>query len=186
MSEHVASSPENIRALTHPTRLKLLNLFGPERELTATECAERIGESVASCSFHLRQLEKYGFVERAEPRGKERPWRSAGGFSVRPDFAVPESVDAAKAFATVYLAEQFSRIQRWVAAVDAVDADDVLATTQTSQAFWATREELDEVSRDLERLSERFAGRSDPALRPEGALRAQFFGATYFELEEQA
>jgi hypothetical protein len=41
-----------------------------------TRCAELLGESQASCSFHLRQLAKYGFVEEAQPASwRERPWR---------------------------------------------------------------------------------------------------------------
>ena len=45
--------------------------------LTAAACARRLGSSQANCSFHLRQLAKYGFVEQAAPSGdsRERPWR---------------------------------------------------------------------------------------------------------------
>ena len=35
-----------------------------------------MGESPSNCSFHLRQLAKYGFVEEAEGgAGRRRPWR---------------------------------------------------------------------------------------------------------------
>ena len=65
-----------LRALSHPVRIALieeLNLNGP---MTATEAAEGIGESPTTCSFHLRQLAKYGFVEEAGPApGRSRPWR---------------------------------------------------------------------------------------------------------------
>ena len=44
--------------------------------MTATEVGERIGESPTTCSFHLRQLAKYGFVEEAGGgKGRSRPWR---------------------------------------------------------------------------------------------------------------
>src|SRR5690606_30942861 len=58
--------PARLRALAHPIRLRLIEELGDLGEATATDCARRVGESVASCSFHLRQLEKYGYVERAE------------------------------------------------------------------------------------------------------------------------
>lgn len=68
--------PRAMRALAHPLRLTLLELAGLEGSLTATRAAELTGESSASCSFHLRQLAKYGFLEEAEGgSGRERPWR---------------------------------------------------------------------------------------------------------------
>jgi DNA-binding MarR family transcriptional regulator len=42
---------------------------------TATECAEEIGESASSCSYHLRTLAKHGFVEEVPSTdGRERRW----------------------------------------------------------------------------------------------------------------
>src|SRR5215213_4049628 len=70
------TDPRAMRALAHPLRLELLDLLAVEGTATATRCAEALGESQASCSFHLRQLAKYGFVEEAEPASwRERPWR---------------------------------------------------------------------------------------------------------------
>src|ERR1700728_5263565 len=70
--------PKAMRALTHPVRLRLLQALVLEGPLTATQAAEVIGETPTTCSFHLRQLRKYGFVEDAgEPGGRERPWRLA-------------------------------------------------------------------------------------------------------------
>src|SRR5206468_6337616 len=43
----------------------------------ATECAEEIGESAASCSYHLRTLAKHGFVEQVPTEdGRERRWHA--------------------------------------------------------------------------------------------------------------
>src|SRR5215203_7352652 len=70
------TSATELRALAHPTRLALLDLLDAEGPLTATQAGERLGESPASASFHLRTLAKYGFVEEAEGgRGRQRPWR---------------------------------------------------------------------------------------------------------------
>lgn len=44
---------------------------------TATECAEEVGESASSCSYHLRALAKYGFVEEVPTDdGRERRWHA--------------------------------------------------------------------------------------------------------------
>jgi DNA-binding transcriptional ArsR family regulator len=67
----------SMRALSHPLRLRILEQLALRGPLTATECAALVGESPSSCSFHLRQLAKYGFVEEAEGgQGRNRPWRS--------------------------------------------------------------------------------------------------------------
>jgi hypothetical protein len=68
--------PRSMRALAHPLRLTLLELVGLEGTLTATRAAELTGQSTGSCSFHLRQLAKYGFLEEGGGgNGRERPWR---------------------------------------------------------------------------------------------------------------
>ena len=70
------SDARTFRALGHPVRLALLETLVIEGPLTATEAAEQIGESPTTCSFHLRQLARYGFVEEAGGgKGRARPWR---------------------------------------------------------------------------------------------------------------
>ena len=73
------SDPKAIRALAHPLRLDLLQLLGAGGPTTAAQCGRVLGASQASCSFHLRQLAKYGFVEDAGPGRdrRERQWRVA-------------------------------------------------------------------------------------------------------------
>src|SRR5580698_10256418 len=54
-----------LRALTHRVRIALIEALLLGGAMTATEVGEQIGESSTTCSFHLRQLAKYGFVEEA-------------------------------------------------------------------------------------------------------------------------
>jgi len=71
------TDPKALRALAHPLRFDLIELLGAFGSMTAAECARRLGTGQATCSFHLRLLAKYGFVEAAAPSrdGRERPWR---------------------------------------------------------------------------------------------------------------
>jgi DNA-binding transcriptional ArsR family regulator len=71
------SDPTAIRALAHPLRLDLLKVLGTQGPATAAQCGRMLGASQASCSFHLRQLAKYGLVEEAGPGSdrRERRWR---------------------------------------------------------------------------------------------------------------
>ena len=70
------TDPRAMRAVAHPVRIALLEVLGTEGPLTATQAGELIGESPTTCSFHLRQLAKYGFIEEvAGVAGRKRPWR---------------------------------------------------------------------------------------------------------------
>src|SRR3954452_7548751 len=70
------TDPKAMRALAHPIRLQLLEELADAGQLTATEAAERLGESPSNVSFHLRQLAKYGYVVEAEGgTGRRRPWK---------------------------------------------------------------------------------------------------------------
>ena len=63
-------------ALDHPIRAALLGLVRERGTLTSTEAARALGHSSGLCSFHLRQLARYGYLEEAEHgRGRVRPWR---------------------------------------------------------------------------------------------------------------
>ena len=68
-----------IKALAHPLRLDLLELLATTGPATAAHCGRVLGVPQANCSFHLRQLAKYGFVADAGPGSdrRERKWRVA-------------------------------------------------------------------------------------------------------------
>lgn len=66
-----------MKALSHPLRSQLFNELAAHGPATATTLADKVGESTGSTSYHLRQLEKHGFIEEVEGRGngRERWWR---------------------------------------------------------------------------------------------------------------
>ncbi|NYD68736.1 ArsR/SmtB family transcription factor [Agromyces atrinae] len=173
------TDPERIRALAHPIRLELLDFLGGGREATATECAAHVGESVANCSFHLRTLEKYGYIERAERRGREKPWRAVvGEVDLRPDPELPGSFRAVQELAILNVDRESERLRSFYAHADLETDEWVQATTLTRAEFWATVDELAELSREIQSLAARFAGRAEnPELRPPGARRAHLLGS---------
>ena len=84
--------------------------------MTATGVGERISESPTTCSFHLRQLAKYGFVEEAgRGNGRSRPWRlTATGMQFSSVHADPETEMAAGALVRMLRDRQFARYQTWL------------------------------------------------------------------------
>lgn len=176
------SDPVRIRALTHPLRLELLDVLrdGPA---TATQCAEVTGESVASCSFHLRTLAKYGYIEPEERRGRERPWRLASsGQDIRPDDQ-PESVRAAGEMGQLFVEHAAETIREWLAQAPAERSEWIQSSTIYRSSFWATAAELAELSQIVQNLTSPFRGRNDdPSLRPDGARPISLFAAAHVDV----
>ena len=72
---------ESLKALAHPLRVQILDTLSTYGQFTASGLAERLGESSGATSYHLRQLERHGFVREVEGRGtgRERWWERTPG-----------------------------------------------------------------------------------------------------------
>jgi predicted ArsR family transcriptional regulator len=169
------NDPQAIRAYAHRTRMELVGLLRTEGPLTATRAAELTGESVASCSYHLRMLAKYGVVEEVEGPGRQKPWRATAQYTkiptTSPDPAVEAAWGEARAFFAQWYFEEVARAQK--------TARDIPAEWQEAEEFgdellYLTPDELRELSAGIGALLEPFAGRNTaPELRPEGAELVQ-------------
>ncbi len=85
----VVDRPEQLKALGHPLRLRVLETLGAqdEKPLTNRELAERVGVDPGHLHFHVRMLLRAGLIERADAEGsREKPYRSvARTVRIRPD-----------------------------------------------------------------------------------------------------
>jgi DNA-binding transcriptional ArsR family regulator len=68
---------DELKALAHPLRQRMLYQLAFVGSASSTSLAHAFGESTGSTSYHLRQLERFGFIEedRERSRGRERWWR---------------------------------------------------------------------------------------------------------------
>ncbi len=168
------SDPRAMRALSHPVRLALLEALGIYGPMTATEVGECIGESPTTCSFHLRQLAQYGFVEEAGGgKGRARPWKtSARGMSLSSEDADPNTAVAAQALAQLFSERHLARYRQWTETRAAYPAAWREAATHSEFVMFMTPDELDGLAGELiELLSDRCAERRDnPSTRPADAL----------------
>ncbi len=75
----ITPSAAGLRALSHPTRLKMLMLLRLEGPATATQLAQELKLNTGATSYHLRQLAEHGFIEEDHERGdaRDRWWRAA-------------------------------------------------------------------------------------------------------------
>ncbi|MDF2709873.1 MAG: ArsR family transcriptional regulator [Nonomuraea muscovyensis] len=73
--------PARLKALAHPMRRRMLSHLEIHGPATSTTLGELLGAKTGTTSYHLRQLEKYGFIEEIPERsaGRERWWRKAPG-----------------------------------------------------------------------------------------------------------
>lgn len=93
------SDPGAIRALAHPLRLRLLQALAVRITATATELADDVGESPSNCSFHLRKLAEFGYIDRADDAtGRDKPWRLVDPTqNLLPDPQDPAALEASRA-----------------------------------------------------------------------------------------
>lgn len=105
--------------------MALLEIVAGEGQATATRCAELSGQSVASCSFHLRTLARHGFIAAVPGPGREKPWRlTAPTQRISRTAADPALRAADQAFGEFFLGHEFARLQRWYAARSAAGGPD--------------------------------------------------------------
>jgi DNA-binding transcriptional ArsR family regulator len=177
-SERIMRDPEELRVLAHPVRMRVRQALYERGQATATELAELIGESPANCSWHLRQLAKYGFVEEVgNGRGRNRPWRPAmRDLSWGSGEDVGEVAAAGDALTSAISEQEFASLRDWQAwhRTDPTEWQDATALIQAVD--WLTVDELAELNKALTDIIIRGRRRrDDPAQRPNGARHVRIF-----------
>ena len=170
-----------LRALAHPVRIALYEELAFGGAMTATELGERIGETATTCSFHLRQLAKYGFVEEAGGgKGRARPWRLTSlGWNI-PAAHDRETQIAGDLVLRLSRERSFARYQRWQETKAGYPREWREAADDSEYVTYVTAEELTQVNEELHAVLGRFRERlQDPAKRPPGALPVETLLLSY-------
>jgi DNA-binding transcriptional ArsR family regulator len=172
------TDPRALRAVAHPIRLELIGLLRRSGPLTATEAAKQIGESPSSCSFHLRQLEKYGLVEEAGGgHGRQRPWRATAAYTEWSNSAElgEEHHEASEMLSRVAIQRYFQQATAWFDRRRSEPPEWVETNDFSDSVLYLTPEELRKLDAELDDLLEPFIERlGDPAKRPDGARAINF------------
>ncbi|MFF0432192.1 winged helix-turn-helix domain-containing protein [Streptomyces sp. NPDC004327] len=186
------TDPRALRAYAHPTRMTLVGLLRSSGPFTATRAAELTGESVASCSYHLRILAKYGLVEQAPGgKGREKPWRATARFTEWPEHSEDAAVvQAADALSGAAIEHYFHRVMRAVEMRHSLPGEWREAEQFGDTLLHLTPEELAGLGRRIDELLRPYEEREpDRARRPEGArpvavLRIAFVDRELTDLAE--
>jgi len=178
-ADHVAApDPRALRALAHPLRWQLIDLIGSETTATATRCAEVLGESVASCSYHLGILGKYGYIELVPGQaGKEKPWRlTSRQQNLDPSGLDTEGALTAEAAAEAFLDHELARVKQRLRSLALEPEPWRAASLLIGNTTWMTAQELHDITDQLKQLATTHEERAaDPASRPPGAREVRLF-----------
>lgn len=175
------TDPRALRALAHPVRIALYEELAFGGAKTATELGKRIGQTPTTCSFHLRQLAKYRFVEEAGGgKGRARPWRLTSlGWNI-PVGHDPETQIAGDALLHLSRERALARYQRWQETKAGYAQEWREAADDSEYVTYMTAAELEEVNQELHAVLERFWDRlADPAKRPPGSLPVETLLLSY-------
>jgi DNA-binding transcriptional ArsR family regulator len=173
------TDPTTLRALAHPVRLRLLEVLTQHGPLTATEAAERVGDSPSNCSWHLRQLARHGFVTEAEKGGvgRRRPWRIVPvPYAWSGDEGSPEFVAVSRELSDLMLHRTLERLRAYRGRAHAEPPAWREAAETNDGLAWMTAGELAEFNATIRELVMRCLPRfTDPEQRPAGARLVHLF-----------
>ncbi|HZP72616.1 MAG TPA: winged helix-turn-helix domain-containing protein [Gaiellaceae bacterium] len=142
--------PEQLKALGHPLRLKVLQALGQaDTPLTNRELAGRLSVDPGHLHFHVRMLHRAGLIELAEAAGREKPYRPvAKHLKVGPEIR-------ASGLATELQAAQLRELQR------GFEAHAAAGNFRTAQVH--TRLDVETVRELLNEVVEKLSELEDPA-----------------------
>jgi hypothetical protein len=182
-SEHLEiADPAAMRALAPPLKWALMEALLVEGSATSTRCAELVGDTQANCSFHLRQLARYGLVEPAPSDSKrERPWRLAttdqSWSTVQPDEARSR---AAAELERTFIQHEMAKLMRWKNTEHTYPDEWRKAALRAGATTWLTAAEMSELAEELIEVMLRYRDRLDnPSARPAGSRPVRLFAVGY-------
>jgi DNA-binding transcriptional ArsR family regulator len=167
---------DSLKALAHPLRVEILDTLSTYGQFTASGLAERLGESSGATSYHLRQLERHGFVREVEGKGtgRERWWeRVPGGITLSATGL--EDTPATRA-ATKTVLRQWERNRSALLTdfqergFDVLTPEWIESTTVSTVNLRLTREQLKEIvdlwTKYSDDVLEKYRGQNPPGSRP--------------------
>jgi DNA-binding transcriptional ArsR family regulator len=175
----VIADPRALMAIAHPLRLRILEALALHGPLTATDVAHHVGESPANCSWHLRQLNKYGFIaEAGGGSGRQRPWRmvvDAHRWGVGEES--PELARAGDAASQVLIDLEYRALREWLMTRRQETPEWRDAGFFNQAVGWCTPEELDDLRTSLSELFAPYLRRIEEAsARPAGSRPVRLMG----------
>jgi DNA-binding transcriptional ArsR family regulator len=173
-----------MRALAHPIRIALMEALVLEGPLTATQAAKLVEESPSNCSWHLRLLARYGFVQQAGGGiGRNRPWRIVSrGHRWSETGRDSEEPAAAVELTRMLVRRRWQQLENWLDEKQTFPPVWQKAAAIAENLLYLTPEELESLQRGFLELAAPYVDRTyDLTQRLSGTLPVSilFFGVPF-------
>jgi DNA-binding transcriptional ArsR family regulator len=150
---------QSMKAFAHPLRMAIYAHLTDVGSATATALGRHLGESSGQTSYHLRQLEKHGFVEEDTGRGsgRERWWKPVGFALPTYDLAQDESNrPAIQAMLQAQLSQRMATLARWLSVEHDEDRQWIEASIDTTSTRELTAAQTRELTEELMAVIDRY------------------------------
>lgn len=165
------TDPRAMRALAHPTRLRLLGELRVRGPQSVGMLCDIVDEAPGSVSYHLGKLASYGLVVEAPDSARdrrERWWRAAhSSTNWEPLEALqdPERRAASTLLRQAIYRRYLESLESYLALEPSLEPEWVRGTASSDLFLSLTSDELGELRDDLEALAAKWDARSDASRR---------------------
>ncbi len=176
VSEDRILGSEALKAFAHPLRMSLYAELQRRGPATASQLARALDESSGQTSYHLRQLERHGFVEDdpGHAGGRERWWRPVGFRLTDPGLLHdPATEPMVGAVIGQVIAERTATLTSWLEHLDG-QIGDGMGQLSTS-TIELTTAEAEALTTELLELIERHSTAAKKRERPSDARRYRVY-----------
>ncbi len=152
-----------MKAFAHPLRMAMYDYLNDHGSATATMLAAHLGESTGQTSYHLRQLERHGFVtdDLTRGKGRERWWKALGftleGFDLVKDHSTRPAVLSTLRHQVNQRAEN---LQNWYMRSETESEEWVSASVNSRYSLLLTPDETAEMKKEIFDAMDRFVEKS--------------------------
>jgi DNA-binding transcriptional ArsR family regulator len=157
-------TPQSFTALFHPMRVGILGLLRVDGPATSSELARRLETNSGATSYHLRQLERHGFVAEVPEMGtaRQRFWSAAHEYTSLERSQMREDAKAVVLFdefmrLTSRLRE--SEVVEWIESQDEWGTEWTDAAASDDHLLHLNQRELSEMVDEIRSLVGRMAAR---------------------------
>jgi DNA-binding transcriptional ArsR family regulator len=169
----ITPSAAGLRALSHPTRLKILMLLRLEGPATATQLAQELRLNTGATSYHLRQLAEHGFIVEDAERGDARDrWWKAAHTTTRADLGAPgseEEAESTEAYLHTVALAYTETLMQYAGEHRYLPGPWRRASTTSDWHLRLTPEHADALVSELVAVIDRWSAREDAEGTPEAA-----------------
>lgn len=155
--------PDALKAFAHPLRMTMYSRLATLGSATASQLARQLGESSGQTSYHLRQLERHGFVEDdpAHQGGRERWWRPVGFQLTDPSLLMsPDTEGPAGLVIQHVIAERTAALASWLETLDpTIDEPGLMSAAMLN----LTSAQAEQLTTELSEVVQRFQKSQDAA-----------------------